>query len=124
MVQVTAARAMLGGVTEATTATADLAQRQDEATTAFSKSVAISGVRCLLAYVLLPWVLPALGIAGDWGPWLGLIVGPVAIVFNVLSIRRFQSSHHRWRWPITCINVTIIGLLVVLLVMDVSTLLS
>lgn len=102
----------------------DLGRQQQEATTAFSKSVAISGVRCLLAYVLLPWVLPLLGVAGDWGPWIGLVVGPVAIVFNVLSIRRFQASHHRWRWPITVINVTIIGLLVVLLVMDVSSILS
>lgn len=95
-----------------------------EATTAFSRSVAISGVRCLFAYVLFPWVLPALGIAGDWGPWLGLVVGPVAIVFNVLSIRRFQRSGHRWRWPITVINVAIIVLLVILTVQDLSSILS
>jgi hypothetical protein len=98
--------------------------RQDEATAAFSRSVAISGVRCLFAYVIFPWVLPALGIAGDWGPWLGLVIGPVAIVFNILSIRRFQRSHHRWRWPITAVNVTIIGLLLVLTVQDVSSILS
>lgn len=95
-----------------------------EATKAFSTSVMVSGVRCLFAYVLLPWVLPALGIAGDWGPWLGLIVGPIAIVFNVLSIRRFQRSGHKWRWPITAINVSIIILLVVLMVQDVATLVS
>jgi len=95
-----------------------------QATKAFSTSVMISGVRCLFAYVLLPWVLPALGIAGDWGPWLGLIVGPIAIVFNGLSIRRFQASGHRWRWPVTAINVSIIGLLVVLMVQDIATLLS
>ncbi len=95
-----------------------------EATKAFSTSVVISGVRCLFAYVLLPWVLPALGIAGDWGPWLGLVVGPIAIVFNVLSIRRFQRSGHKWRWPITAINVTIIGLLVVLMVQDIASIVS
>ena len=95
-----------------------------EATKAFSTSVMVSGVRCLFAYVLLPWVLPALGIAGDWGPWLGLIVGPIAIVFNVLSIRRFQRSGHKWRWPITGINATIIVLLVVLMVQDIATIVS
>jgi hypothetical protein len=95
-----------------------------EATSAFSTSVMLSGIRCLLAYVVLPWVLPALGLAGDWGPWLGLVIGPVAIVFNVLSIRRFQASGHRWRWPITAINVTIIALLTVLLVMDLNSILS
>ena len=96
----------------------------EQATAAFSTSVMISGVRCLFAYILLPWVLPALGIAGDWGPWLGLIVGPIAIVFNVLSIRRFQRSGHTWRWPITAINVTIIIMLVVLMAKDIASLLS
>ncbi len=98
--------------------------RQDEATAAFSTSVVVSGIRCLFAYVIFPWLLPALGIAGDWGPWLGLVIGPVAIVFNVLSIRRFHRSHHRWRWPITAINVTIIGLLLVLTYQDLSTIVS
>lgn len=118
---------MLGPVSETTAAPVTVSApeyTEAEATKAFSTSVMISGVRCLFAYVLLPWVLPALGIAGDWGPWLGLIVGPVAIVFNVLSIRRFQHSGHKWRWPITAINVSIIGLLVVLMVQDISTIVS
>ena len=51
-------------------------------------------------------------------------MGPIAIVFNVLSIRRFQASGHKWRWPITAINVSIIVLLVVLLVQDIATLVS
>jgi len=118
---------MLVAVSETTAApvtTSAPEYTEAEATKAFSTSVVVSGVRCLFAYVLLPWVLPALGIAGDWGPWLGLIVGPVAIVFNVLSIRRFQRSGHRWRWPITAINVTIIALLVVLMIQDIATIVS
>ncbi len=118
---------MLVAVSETTAAPVTApspAYTEAEATAAFSASVVISGVRCLFAYVLLPWVLPLLGIAGDWGPWLGLIVGPIAIVFNVLSIRRFQRSGHKWRWPITAINLTIIVLLVVLTFQDVSSIVS
>jgi hypothetical protein len=118
---------MLGPVSEITTAPVKPSAPEytpEQAAAAFSTSVMISGVRCLFAYVLLPWVLPALGVAGDWGPWLGLIVGPIAIVFNVLSIRRFHRSGHKWRWPITVINVTIIVLLVVLMVRDIATILS
>ena len=45
-------------------------------------------------------------------------------MFNVLSIRRFQRSGHKYRWPITVVNVTIIVLLVVLLVRDIADILS
>lgn len=115
---------MLSTVSETTTAVPAVEYSEIEATKAFSRSVAISGVRCTFAYIVFPWVLPALGVAGDWGPWLGLVVGPVAIFFNVLSIRRFQRSRHRWRWPITAINVTIIGLLVVLTIKDLNAILG
>ena len=90
---------------------------------AFSTSVVVSGVRCFLAYVLFPWLLPAVGIASGVGSSLGLTIGAVAIVFNVLSIRRFQRTGHRWRWPITVLNSGIIVLLAVLMVIDLSDLL-
>ena len=90
----------------------------------FSVSVVVSGVRCFLAYVLLPWVLPAAGITSGVGSGLGLAIGAVAIVFNGLSIRRFQRTGHRWRWPITALNSGIIVLLSVLMVIDLNDLLG
>ena len=95
-----------------------------QAEQAFSKSVMVSAVRCLLTYIFLPWLLPLVGVAKGWGPVLGLVVSPIAIVFNVLSIRRFHRSHHKYRWPITAVNVLIIALLLVLVVQDLSDLLS
>ncbi len=91
---------------------------EDEATRAFSLSVVISGVRCLLTYILFPWVLPAVGIASGVGPGIGLVVGTVAIGFNVASIRRFWLSDHKWKWPITALNTGVIILLVVLIAID------
>ncbi len=88
----------------------------------FSVSVVVSGVRCMLAYVVFPWVLPAAGIASGVGSGLGLAIGAVAIVFNVLSIRRFQRADHRYRWPITLLNAGIIVLLCVLMVIDLGDL--
>ena len=90
----------------------------------FSASVVVSGVRCFLAYVLFPWLLPAVGIASGVGSGLGLAIGSVAIVFNVLSIRRFQRTGHRWRWPITALNSGIIVLLAALMVIDLNDLLG
>lgn len=89
----------------------------------FSLSVVVSGIRCFLAYVLFPWLLPAAGIASGVGSGLGLTIGAVAIVFNVLSIRRFQRTGHRWRWLITALNSGIIVLLTVLMVIDLNDLL-
>ncbi len=94
----------------------------DSAATVFSQSVMISGIRCLLAYIVFPWVLPALGIAKGVGPWIGITVGVVAIGFNLASIRRFWAADHRWKWPITLINCSVIGLLVTLLVIDAGSL--
>jgi len=91
----------------------------DRATRAFSTSVLVSGIRCTLAYIVFPWLLPALGLASGVGPALGLVIGPVAIAFNVASIRRFHASDHRWKWYITALNVAVIGLLLVLFAMDV-----
>ena len=89
----------------------------------FSTSVVVSGVRCFLFYVLFPWLLPAAGIASGVGSGIGLAVGAVAIVFNVLSIRRFQRTRHRYRWLITALNAGIIVLLSVLMVIDLNDLL-
>lgn len=98
---------------------ADQAVSQDAANRTFSTSVLVSAVRCTLAYVVFPWLLPAFGLAGDLGPAIGLVIGPVAIAFNVASIRRFHASDHRWKWYITSLNCAVIVLLGVLFVLDV-----
>ncbi|MCP4435316.1 MAG: hypothetical protein GY812_07455 [Actinomycetia bacterium] len=100
------------------TAEAQEAASEETATRVFSQSVVISGIRCVLAYVIFPWVLPALGVAGGVGPWIGIVIGVVAISFNIASIRRFWIADHRWKWPITVINLSVIGLLLALLVID------
>lgn len=97
-------------------------QETSDPTRVASVSMVVSGVRCLLAYIVFPWVLPAAGRAGNVGPSIGLLVGLVAIGFNVASIRRFQRSAHRWRWHITTLNVAVIVLLAVLVVQDVAEL--
>ncbi len=106
------------------TAAPDRDYTPEQAEEAFSKSVALSAVRCLLTYIVLPWVLPAVGVAKGWGPVLGLVVSPIAIVFNVLSIRRFHRSGHRYRWPISAVNAAIIVLLVILVIRDLVDLIS
>jgi hypothetical protein len=98
------------------TATEGAAQR------AFSTSVLVSAVRCVLTYLVLPFVAPALGLATGVGPAIGIPIGAVAIACNVMTIRRFWAADHRWRWAYTALAVTVIALLLVLMARDVATL--
>src|ERR1035437_1997336 len=67
----------------------------------FSASILLSGLRCLLGYVVLPILTPMLGAAAGAGPAVGLPIGIVALRFDVRGVRRFWLASHRWRWPIT-----------------------
>jgi hypothetical protein len=97
---------------------------ENEAARLFSLSIVISGTRCLLTYIVFPWVLPVLGIAGGVGPVVGVVVGVVAIAFNLLSIRRWRASGHAWRVPLMTLNCVVIVFLLVLVALDVSELVS
>ena len=67
---------------------ADALVTEEQANRTFSTSVLVSAVRCTLAYGVFPWLLPAFGVASGVGPAIGLAIGPIAIAFNVASIRR------------------------------------
>ena len=84
-----------------------------------------AGVLALLSFVAPTGHLAVvLGVAAGVGPVLGIVIGVVAIVFNVMSMRRFWRADHRWRWAYTFISAAIICLLVVLLVRDVTELVT
>ncbi len=91
---------------------------------AFSTSVFISGVRCLLTYLILPVLGPIVGLAGSVGPVVGLAVGAVSMVAIVASMRRFFRADHRWRWRYAAIAGTILVFLVVQAVIDIAHLLG
>ena len=91
---------------------------------AFNRSVVISGIRCVLTYLVLPYLAPLLGLTGGLGPGLGLLIGVAAITANVFTIRRFWVARHRWRWLVTGVSSAVIVLLVVLAIEDLATLLG
>jgi len=87
-------------------------------------SLFISMARCLLTYVALPFVIPVLGIAAGVTPFVGIVVGLVAIAANVASVRRFWRAEHRYRWYYLALASVIVGALVWLIVADVLELLG
>ena len=102
--------------------TVDDVAAEEEAQRTFSTSIVISAIRCLLTYVIFPFVAPIVGIASGVGSTIGIITSVIGIAANLWSIHRFHKSQHPWRWPITAINVGIIVLLSILLVIDVADL--
>ena len=90
----------------------------------FSVSMLISAIRCTLTYVILPIVLPFLGLASGVGSWLGIVISVVAIAANVISIRRFWRADHRFKIHMTVIHVLMIGLLVALFIYDLNNIVS
>ncbi len=92
---------------------------EDQAHKMFSLSIALSGVRCLLSYVILPVLLPLLGLATGVGPVIGIPVGVLALIFDVKGIRRFWLSDHQWRWQMSVIYLLVIVMVVGLISVDV-----
>jgi hypothetical protein len=91
---------------------------------AFQTSMMVATVRCLLMYLVFPFVLPALGIARGVGPAVGLAVNALAMVCIVLSMRRFFRADHPKRWWYAALGGAVLVLLAVLAVVDFVDLLS
>jgi hypothetical protein len=85
----------------------------------FSVAMVISGLRCLLSYIVLPFLAPALGAATGIEPYFGIPISIVALVFDVRGMRRFWIADHRYRWPMTAIYLAVMGLVTALLVSDI-----
>jgi hypothetical protein len=90
----------------------------------FSISILVSAVRCLLTYIVLPFVTPLIGLAPSVGPAIGIVVGVIALVANAVSIRRWWRADHRLKWPMTFIHIGVMTLLVILVVTDLADLLG
>lgn len=96
----------------------------NEARKAFQTSIAVATVRCLLMYIVFPFVLPLVGIAKGVGPWIGLVISVLAIVCIVMSIRRFWRADHSKRWHYTLFAAVVMCFLMVLVVQDLVEIVS
>ena len=95
-----------------------------DAQKAFQTSMLVATVRCLLMYIIFPFVLPAIGVASGVGPWIGLAISLAAIIAIVMSIRRFWRAEHSKRWHYTVLGTTVTGFLIYLVVKDVVDILG
>jgi hypothetical protein len=95
-----------------------------DAQKAFQTSLLVATVRCLLMYIVFPFVLPAIGVASGVGPIVGIIISVAAITAIIMSIRRFWRADHSKRWHYTVLGTTVICFLLYLIASDVVDLMS
>jgi hypothetical protein len=88
----------------------------------FSASMFLSGLRCLLSYVILPVVLPAIGLARGVGPAIGIPISILALTFDWLGIRRFWLADHHQRWAFSALYAVVGSMVFALLVIDIVSL--
>ena len=60
--------------------TGSAVESRSEAQRAFNTSIIVSGIRCTLAYVVLPFIAPLIGLAPGIGPLIGIPIAIVAII--------------------------------------------
>ncbi len=71
-----------------------------DARSAFGRSVMISGIRCVLTYLVIP-ILGAFSLMASMARPLSMMLCVVGAVFAVRSARRFWQANHRHRWSYT-----------------------
>jgi hypothetical protein len=82
----------------------------------FGLSLLFSGIRCILQYAILPFVLPMLGVAGGVATNISILINIVAIVALVFSVRRFwQTDYARKREYTFVAGVTLVILIAFIL---------
>jgi len=86
----------------------------------FSASILLSALRCLLSYIVLPIVLPAIGLARGVGPVISIPIGLLALTFDYLGIRRFWLADHRQRWAFSALYAVVGGMVLALLIVDIA----
>jgi hypothetical protein len=101
-------------------ASADAVEKTRRAERAFGLSLAFSGLRCILQYVLLPFVLPLLGIAADAATPIYLIISLLAVVSIVASLRRFWRVRYQYRWQYLAMALVTLAMLAAFIQMDLT----
>ncbi len=81
-------------------------------------SIIISGIRCVITYLMVPIVTPIVGFMGVLAAPVSIGLSVLAIVLGHNSLKRFWMADHRLRWRYTGFIVVVWVLLTVGIVWD------
>lgn len=87
-------------------------------------SIVVSGIRCIITYLLVPIATPIIGFSGAVAAPLSVTLSVIAMVLGYNSLRRFWLADHRLRWRYTIFIVVVWVLLAVGIVVDLASVVS
>jgi hypothetical protein len=95
---------------------------ESDAQRAFKFSLIFTGVRCILQYIVLPFILPVIGIAADTALPFLLLINIFAIVSMLFSVRRFWQINYQYKWQYLFMALVILAALTAFIALDISRL--
>jgi ABC-type iron transport system FetAB permease component len=87
-------------------------------------SLAFSAIRCILQYIILPFLLPLIGLAASWALGLTMVINVIAIIALVTSLRRMWRTNYSHRWRYLALAGPAFLILVSFLILDISVLIK
>ncbi|GIV83234.1 MAG: hypothetical protein KatS3mg052_0241 [Candidatus Roseilinea sp.] len=74
----------------------------------FGGSLAFVALRCTLRYIVLPFLLPLVGLASTLSATIALVVDAIALITIALNVRRLWHTNWRWRYMGLAVGMTVI----------------
>jgi ABC-type iron transport system FetAB permease component len=90
----------------------------------FTFAILLSALRCTVQYVVLPFVLPWIGVVAEVPAWVTLALSGLALFSLVRSVRTLWRMRYARRWSYLALAVIIFAALTLFVFMDLRTMLS
>lgn len=90
---------------------------------ALNYALLLSALRCTMQYVMLPFVLPWIGVAATIPPWVTLALGALALGSLARNVRYLWRVRHARRWSYLVLASIMAAALLVFVTVDVRALL-
>lgn len=85
---------------------------------AFTFAILLSALRCTIQYVVLPFVLPWIGVVATIPPWVTLGLSVVAFLSLVRSVRHLWRLRHAQRWSYLALAFIVLAALGLFVIVD------
>jgi hypothetical protein len=92
------------------------------ATSVVGTSIVFVAIRCTLQYVVLPFVLPFLGLTGTVSAYISLAIELFALGMIAYNVHRLWNTSWRWRYLVW--SLLMVFIIIVFIVSDIRMLMA
>jgi ABC-type iron transport system FetAB permease component len=85
-------------------------------------SLVFSAVRCTLQYIILPFLLPLIGLTSNLSLGIVMVLDVVALILVTTSLRQLWKARHPRRWTFLPLALVAIVLIIAFLGYDIQML--